>query len=71
MTEHRIVIRDDVVPTAIEHKCEEHFAGEELEQKYNCIVYHFARNDGYFWARTYTDEISTVSVYGPFEGRHL
>ena len=31
MTEHRIVSRDDVVPTDIEHKCEEHFAGEELD----------------------------------------
>ena len=69
MAEHRIVDRDEVVPTEIEHRCEETFAGEELEQKYSYIVYYFNCNGAYFWARTYIDEIDTVSVYGPFEGR--
>ena len=65
MAEHRIVDRDEVVPTEIEHRCEETFNGEELEQKYSYIVYYFNCNGAYFWARTYIDEIDTVSVYGP------
>jgi hypothetical protein len=70
MTEHRFVDRDEVVPTEIEHKCEGLFAGDECEQIYNYIIYHFDCNGAYFWARTYIDEIDTVSVHGPFEGRH-
>jgi hypothetical protein len=61
--------QDPIQPTAIEHKCEEIFDGDKLKQKYNYIVYHFDRRDGYFWARTYVDDIKTVSLYGPFESR--
>ena len=70
MTEHRFVDRDEVVPTEIEHRCEELFVGDKCEQRYNYVIYHFDRNGAYFWARTYIDEIDTVSVHGPFEGRH-
>jgi len=70
MTEHRFVDRDEVVPTEIEHKCEELFGGDAREQRYNYIIYHFEFNRAYFWARTYIDAIDTVSVHGPFEGRH-
>ena len=72
MAEYRIVDCDNVVPTEIEHKCEEHFDGDERVQKYNYIIYHFAcgGSDAYFWARAYIDEIDTISVYGPFESRH-
>ena len=70
MTEHGFVDRDDVVPTAIEHKCEALFVGDECEAIYNYINYHFDCNGTYFWARTYINEIDTVSVHGPFEGRH-
>jgi len=70
MAEHRIVDRDEVVPTEIEHKCEVFFVGDEREQIYNYIVYHFDCRGVYFSARTYLDEIETVSVLGPFEGRH-
>jgi hypothetical protein len=69
MAEYRFVDRDNFRPTEIEHKCDEIFDGEALEQKYNYIVYHFDCKGTYFWARTYTDEIDTVSVYGPFESR--
>jgi hypothetical protein len=69
MTGYRAVDCDNVKPTEIEHKCEEIFDGEALEQKYNYIVYHFNCNGTYFWARTYIDEIGTVSVHGPFESR--
>ena len=70
MAEHRIVDRDEVVPTEIEHKCEALFVGDQCEQRYNYIIYHFGCNGAYFWARTYIDEIGTVSVHGPFEDRH-
>jgi hypothetical protein len=71
MPEHRFVDHDEVVPTEIEHKCEELFVGHTCEQRYNYILYHFDCNDAYFWARTYIGEIDTVSVHGPFEGRHI
>jgi hypothetical protein len=69
MTGHRFVDRDEVVPTEIEHKCEELFVGNACEQRYNYIIYHFDHNGAYFWARTYIDEIDTISVHGPFGSR--
>jgi hypothetical protein len=69
MREMRFVEADDIMPSEIEHRCEEIFDGEMLEQKYNYLVYHFDLNGSYYWARSYTDEIHTVSVYGPFDGR--
>jgi hypothetical protein len=69
MVEIRVIDSDSVWPIEIEHKCEEMFDGDTLEQKYNYIVYHFNRDGRYFWARTYTDEIDSVSVHGPFDRR--
>jgi hypothetical protein len=69
MAEDQFVNSDNVRPIEIEHRCDELFEGGALLQRYNCIVYHFDCNGSYFWARTYTDEIGTVSVYGPFESR--
>jgi hypothetical protein len=60
---------DPIEPTAIEHKCEEILDGDKLEQWYNYIVYHFDFDGVYFWARTYLDDIRTVSLHGPFESR--
>lgn len=69
MADYRFGDRDTIRPTEIEHECEEIFDGEALVQEYNYIVYHFDCDGRYFWARTYTHEIDTVSVYGPFESR--
>lgn len=70
MSNHGSVDREEVGPTAIEHQCQELNVGEELQQEYNCIVYHFEGASAYFWARAYMDDIRTVSIYGPFENRH-
>jgi len=67
--EARFIDQDLVHPIAIEHKCEEIFDGDKLEQKYNYIIYHFDCGGAYFWARTYLDDIETVSLHGPFESR--
>jgi hypothetical protein len=67
--QYRSVESDDIEPSEIEHKCEELFDGDALVQKYNYIVYHFDCDGRYFWARTYTHEIDTVSVFGPFDRR--
>lgn len=67
--DYRFVDQDPVHPTAIEHKCDEIFLGSKLEQRYNYIVYHFEGDGTYLWARTYTDDIKTVSLHGPFESR--
>ena len=69
MTEPRFVDSDATEPTAIEHKCEEIFVDGVLEERYNYIVYHFDANGAYMWARTYIDEIGSVSIHGPFESR--
>jgi hypothetical protein len=69
MAERRFIDTDEVKPNEIEHKCEETFDGETLEQRYNYIVYHFDCDGSYFWARSYADELHTVSVFGPFDRR--
>jgi hypothetical protein len=69
MAEFRCIDSDDVTPSEIEHRCEEIFDGEALEQRYDYIVYHFECDDRYFWARAYTHEIDAVSVHGPFDRR--
>ena len=61
---------DPVRPTAIEHRCEEIVTEGKLEQRYNYIIYHFDCDGAYFWARTYLDDIKTVSLHGPFESRN-
>ena len=65
----QLVDPDRAKPTEIEHKCDEMFDGDTLLQKYNYFVYHFERDGRYFWARTYVEDIGTVSIHGPFDGR--
>ena len=67
--EARFVDEDPIGPTAIEHKCEEILYGEKLQERYNYIVYHFECDGAYCWARTYLDDVKTVSLFGPFENR--
>ena len=67
--EARLIDQDPIQPTAIEHRCEEIVSEGKLEQKYNYIIYHFDCGGVYFWARTYLDDIRTVSLHGPFESR--
>ena len=69
--EDRFIEHDSIQPTQIEHKCEEIYFGDKLEQKYNYLVYHFEIDGAYFWARAYLDEIETVSLHGPFESREI
>ena len=65
----RLVDPDSAKPTDIEHKCDEISDGDTLQQKYNDFVYHFESDGRYFWARSYVEDIGTVSIYGPFDGR--
>jgi hypothetical protein len=60
---------DPVLPSAIEHKCEEIFDGDQLDQKYNYLVYHFELSRCYFWAKAYLPDIESVALFGPFESR--
>jgi len=69
MSGHQNAIDDDIKPSEIEHKCEVIVAGAEVVERYNYFVYHFDCAGRYFWAKAYIDDISTVSVYGPFDGR--
>jgi hypothetical protein len=69
------VARDDtdvVVPTEIEHKIEEIWGGEkldQLEQRYHFIDYHLEIDGAYLRARAYLDDIEVAYVFGPFERR--
>jgi len=69
------LVRDEadlIQPVQIEHCIDEIWTGENedvLEQYYNYIDYHFERDGAYMRARTYLDEIKTVSVFGPFQQR--
>jgi hypothetical protein len=63
------VDEDPILPVAIEHRCEEIRDGSRLEQQYNYIDYHFESDGAYFWARTYLDRITVISLFGPFDGR--
>jgi hypothetical protein len=69
MADFRNVDSDRAKPTEIAHECAEIFDRDTLVQEYNYIVYHFDRDGRCFWARTYKEEIDTVFVYGPFDGR--
>ena len=67
--EAQFIDQDLVQPIAIEHRCEEIVIGGKLEQRNNYIIYHFDCGGVYFWARTYLDDIRTVSLHGPFESK--
>ncbi|HEY4986631.1 MAG TPA: hypothetical protein VII39_08435 [Bradyrhizobium sp.] len=65
----RIIDPDPIQPTAIEHKCDDIHNGDMLEQQYNYLVYHFDSDGAYFLAKTYLDDVRTVSLHGPFASR--
>jgi hypothetical protein len=65
MSDHEWRDADDIVPTAIEHHCEELIVGGRLEQRYNYLLYQFEYGNTRFLARAYLDELGTVSVHGP------
>ena len=63
---------DPIAPVSIEHSVDEIWSDvrrRKLQQKYNFLDYHFEKNGRYFRARAYLDEISTVTLFGPFAGR--
>ena len=59
---------DRIMPAEIRHKVEEIVANGETEQLYNYLDYRFENPGVHCLARTYLDDIDTVSIYGPFEG---
>jgi hypothetical protein len=69
MAEIRCELDDGVEPSDIDHKCDVLLSGESFVEKYNYLIYHFDLDGRYFWARAYIDQIDTVSIYGPFDGR--
>ncbi|MEO1542643.1 MAG: hypothetical protein AAFR75_01265 [Pseudomonadota bacterium] len=54
-------------PYQIEHLVEIIVSEGQVDQFYNYLVYRFEGHGAYVWARTYLDEIHTVSVFGPFK----
>ncbi len=66
-THHRAA-SDLIQPIRIRHEVDEFFDADGLEARYNYIVYEFERSGIYVGARTYIDEIGTVSLFGPFKG---
>lgn len=65
----RFETTDSIVPVLIEHSVDEIWNGDDLEQFYNFIDYHFEGDGAYLRAHVYVDEMRNVSLFGPFEGR--
>ena len=62
--------QDDVItPVQIEHSIDEIWDGDELQQYYNFLDYHFERNGAYLRARVYLEDTRTATLFGPFESR--
>lgn len=59
---------DRIKPAEIRHNVEEIVANGETEQIYNYLDYRFEKPGVHCRARTYLDDIDTVSIYGPFDG---
>lgn len=66
MNDRRTFDRDRVLPTGIEHRCEEMFDGDRLTQKYNDVVYHFENGGHYHWACAHLKDIDTA-LPGPLD----
>jgi hypothetical protein len=65
---------DPIRPVAIDHQVEELWADGQrkvLEQRYNYLVYHFEHDGKYCRARTYIEDIGSVTLFGPYARRDL
>ncbi|ODU69360.1 MAG: hypothetical protein ABT11_12740 [Novosphingobium sp. SCN 66-18] len=60
---------DAITPVQIEHSIDEVWIGEELDQYYNYLDYHFEEGGIYLRARVYLDDPRTATLFGPFESR--
>jgi hypothetical protein len=59
---------DPITPIRIRHQVDEIIAENgAVEECYNFIDYDFEQPGAYIRARTYVDEIESVTVYGPFD----
>lgn len=54
-------------PYQIEHIVDVVGDGDAYDMVYNYLIYRFEGYGSYVWARTYLDDIGTVSIYGPFK----
>jgi len=57
---------DLIVPSKISHEFDEVIVGAVRQEAYNFLVYEFVTEQGFMWARSYLDTISSVSIFGPF-----
>lgn len=60
---------DIITPVQIEHSIDEVWDGDELEQYYNYLDYHFEDGGAYLRARVYLDDPQTALLFGPFDSR--
>ncbi len=60
---------DPILPMEIRHDVDEIIFDGEVEQNYNFLDYRFERQGAHCHARTYLDDVDTVSVNGPFSDR--
>ncbi len=61
-----VIETDDITPTQITHGSEQILNSGQLEQDYNYLVYEFETATRLIRARSYLDEIESVSLFGPF-----
>ena len=60
---------DPISPVEIVHEVDNFFSDGQLVQNYNYLHYHFEKYGAYLRARTYLDEVNSVSIFGPFTDR--
>ncbi len=60
---------EPIGPTEIVHSVDDTGFGDEHDQHYNYLDYHFEDADAYCRARAYIEGMHTVSVFGPLKRR--
>jgi hypothetical protein len=60
------ISEDTVAPSRLEHLCDQIIFDGKIEQQYNFLSYEFVCDDMLVCARAYLDDISEVSLFGPY-----
>lgn len=69
MVEDTFFRYDEIIPSLIEHRFEEITEVGQTSEEYNYLLHVFELDGHYYWAKSYLDEISQISVYGPFANK--
>jgi hypothetical protein len=60
------ISNDAIVPSRLEHLCDQIIIDGKIDQQYNFLSYEFVCDDMLVLARAYLDDILEVSLFGPY-----